>query len=101
MIVNAEEGYWNGSTQPVRMDVPVIMVRATFDAVQRTLKARNPKTTPPRVVTGPTLLTGIAICEKCERGMMLRTGRSGQYKYLTCARSATEGTGCDHSVRMD
>jgi len=54
-----------------------------------------------RVVTGPTLLTGIAVCEKCGRGMMLRTGKGGQYKYLTCAKSATEGTGCGHSVRMD
>jgi site-specific DNA recombinase len=33
--------------------------------------------------------------------MMLRTGKSGQYRYLTCAKSATEGTGCGHSIRMD
>ena len=50
---------------------------------------------------GPTLLTGLAVCEKCGRGMMLRTGKSGRYKYLTCAKSATEGTGCGHSIRMD
>lgn len=85
----------------IRMSVPVIVEQDAFDAVQRTLKARNPNKTAPRVVTGPTLLTGIATCEKCGRGMMLRTGKSGQYKYLTCARSATEGTGCGHSVRMD
>jgi len=85
----------------IRMDVPAIVDQETFDAVQRTLQARNPRKTPPRVVTGPTLLTGLAVCEKCGRGMMLRTGKSGRYKYLTCAKSATEGTGCGHSIRMD
>jgi site-specific DNA recombinase len=85
----------------VRMDVPAIVDKEKFDAVQRTLRARNPRTTAPRVVTGATLLTGIAVCEKCGRGMMLRTGKGGQYRYLTCAKSATEGTGCSHSVRMD
>lgn len=85
----------------IKMDVPLIVDQETFDAVQRTLQARNPRQTAPRVVTGPTLLTGIAVCEKCGRGMMLRTGKGGQYKYLTCAKSATEGTGCGHSIRMD
>jgi len=56
----------------IRMDVPVIVAQATFYAVQRTLKARKPRVTPPRVVTGPTLLTGFAVCEECGRGMMLR-----------------------------
>jgi site-specific DNA recombinase len=85
----------------VRMDVPAVVDKEKFDAVQRTLRARNPRTTAPRVVTGATLLTGIAVCEKCGRGMMLRTGKGGQYRYLACAKSATEGTGCSHSVRMD
>lgn len=85
----------------IKMDVPTIVDQETFDAAQRTLQARNPRKTAPRVVTGPTLLTGIAVCEKCGRGMMLRTGKGGQYKYLTCAKSATEGTGCGHSIRMD
>lgn len=85
----------------IKRDVPVVVDPETFDAVQRTLQARNPRKTAPRVVTGTTLLTGIAICEKCGRGMMLRTGKGGQYRYLTCAKSATEGTGCGHSIRMD
>lgn len=85
----------------IKMDLPIIVDQETFDAVQRTLQARNPRKTAPRVVTGPTLLTGIAVCEKCGRGMMLRTGKGGQYRYLTCAKSATEGTGCGHSIRID
>ncbi len=85
----------------IKMEVPAIVDQATFDAVQRTLKARNPRKTPPRVVTGPTLLTGLAVCESCGRGMMLRTGKGGRYRYLTCAKSATEGIGCRQSMRMD
>ncbi|MGV3575229.1 MAG: recombinase family protein [Devosia sp.] len=85
----------------IKMAVPVILDQETFDAAQRTLQSRNPTKTPPRVVNGPTLLTGLAVCEICGRGMMLRTGKSGQYRYLTCAKSATEGTGCGHSIRMD
>jgi site-specific DNA recombinase len=54
-----------------------------------------------RLLDAATLLTGIAVCEKCGRGMMLRTGKGGQYRYLTCAKRATEGTGCGHSIRMD
>jgi hypothetical protein len=39
--------------------VDPIIDPALFDAVQARLKSRNPKQTPPRVVTGPILLTGL------------------------------------------
>lgn len=52
------------------------------------LKARNPKAMPPRVVTGPILLTGIATCGG---GMTLRTDKSGRYRYYTCATCAQQG----------
>lgn len=50
----------------ITMEVPVIIDQETFDAVQRTLRARNPKKTAPRAATGPTLLTGIAVCENAD-----------------------------------
>ncbi len=43
--------------------------------------------TPPRVVNGPTLLTGLAVCETCGSGMT-RTGtnrRGVDYAYYSCA----------------
>ena len=46
----------------VPVAVEPIIDAATFDAVQASLKSRNPKILPPRVVTGPILLTGIATC---------------------------------------
>ena len=71
--------------------VPPIIDPATFDAVQRSLRSRNPKMTPPRVVSGPILLTGLATCASCGQGMLLRTGKSGRYRYYTCGTRARQG----------
>ena len=51
--------------QVVAVEVPRLIDQATFDAVQSTLKGRNPKVLPARVVSGPTLLTGICFCADC------------------------------------
>lgn len=53
----------------VTVPVPSIIDGETFDAVQILLKARNPKVTPARVVSGPTLLTGLIHCAKCGGAM--------------------------------
>lgn len=37
-----------------------------FERVQSLLKARNPRVSPPRMVTGPILLTGLAFCATCD-----------------------------------
>jgi site-specific DNA recombinase len=71
--------------------VDPIVDPAVFDAIQAALKSRNPKATPPRVVTGPILLTGIATCASCGGGMTLRTGKSGRYRYYACATCAQKG----------
>lgn len=80
-----------------------IIDAAMFDAVQAMLKAKNPRTMPPRVVTGPILLTGIATCASCGGGMTLRTGKYGRYRYYTCATSAQQGkSACKgRSIPMD
>jgi DNA invertase Pin-like site-specific DNA recombinase len=75
----------------VAMEVPPIIERGMFDRVQACLADRNPKKTPPRVVTGPTLLTGLATCALCGSGMTLRTGKFNQYRYYTCAGGAQKG----------
>ncbi len=41
----------------------------------------NPKVTPARIVSGPTLLTGICFCAKCAGAMTLRTGKGNRYRY--------------------
>jgi len=79
----------------VEMAVPPIIDQAEFEAVQMLLKSRSPALTAPRVVSGPTLLTGICFCAACGGAMTLRTGKSGRYRYYTCSTKARQGeTGC-------
>lgn len=71
--------------------VPSIIPEAEFRAVQANLKARSPQWTPPREVSGPTLLTGICFCASCGGAMTLRTGKGssgGMYRYHACSTTA-------------
>jgi site-specific DNA recombinase len=79
----------------ITVAVPPIIDQATFATVQARMKARNPKVTPPRVVSGPTLLTGLIHCAKCGGAMTIRTGKGGRYRYYTCSTKARQGpTAC-------
>jgi len=79
----------------VPVEVPALIDRAAFDAVRAHLRSRNPKVTPARVVSGPTLLTGICFCATCAGAMTLRTGKGNRYRYYTCSVKARQGdTGC-------
>jgi site-specific DNA recombinase len=82
----------------VEIPVPAMVELDTFEQVRRQLHARSPKRQPPRVTTGPILLTGLAVCATCRGGMTLRTGTSkgGRvYRYYTCSNCATKGkTAC-------
>ena len=87
-------------------DVDPIIAVAEFEKVQAQLKARNPRVTAPRTVTGPILLTGLATCASCGGAMTLRTGtsRSGEvHRYYTCTTQARAGKhACKgRSIRMD
>jgi site-specific DNA recombinase len=83
------------NSEIVTVPVPPIIDRETFDAVQRLLKARNPKVMPPRVVSGPTMLTGLIHCAKCGGAMTIRTGKGGRYRYYACSTKARQGpTAC-------
>jgi hypothetical protein len=83
--------------------VPPIVTPDEFDQVQELLRSRSPKRAAPRIVGNPTLLTGIAKCGICGSGMTLRTGKSGRYRYYTCAGCAQKGkTKCPgQSIAME
>ncbi len=87
----------------VAVEVPPLIDQPTFDAVQAHLRSRNPKVMPARVVSGPTLLTGICFCARCGGAMTLRTGKSNRYRYYTCSIKARQGeTGCTgRSIPME
>ena len=85
----------------IEMATPIIIEPDVFERVQALLKARRPSQTPPRIVNGPTLLTGLLKCS-CGAGMTIRTGKGGKYRYYTCNARATQGeTACQgHSIPM-
>ena len=71
----------------VEIDIPSIVPLDQFEQVQARLSRNNPKVTPPRVVNGPTLLTGLATCATCGFGMTLSgtKRRDRHYRYYSCA----------------
>ncbi len=81
-----EKGEW------VAFTTPVIIEPEVFQAVQRQLEARRPTRIPPRIVNGPTLLTGLARCATCGGGMTIRTGKGGRYRYYVCNNRVNEGS---------
>ena len=93
-------------SEHVTTTAPIIIDPSIFERVQSLLKARNPRVTPPRVVSGPILLTGLAYCATCVGAMTLRTGTSKTgkvHKYYSCSTCARQGkTVCKgRSIPMD
>jgi DNA invertase Pin-like site-specific DNA recombinase len=95
--------------QWIEVPTPALIPRVEWGAVQEALASRSPRRIAPRLVNSPILLTGLATCGCCQRegepraGMMLRTGKGGQYRYLVCASRATKSIFmCDApTLRMD
>jgi hypothetical protein len=50
---NSRTGQQKPSSEHVISDVPAIIDTQVFNRVQSLLKVRNPKVTPPRIVSGP------------------------------------------------
>lgn len=79
----------------VAIAVPSIVTTEEFARVQTMLRAKRPNVTPTRITTSEVLLTGLARCECCGSMLMLSTGKSGRYRYYTCAASRLKGkTAC-------
>ncbi|HXW72306.1 MAG TPA: recombinase family protein [Methylocella sp.] len=103
---NSKTGQAKPQSEIISIEVPAIIDRITFDKVQKTLQAKNPQANPPRAVTGPILLTGLAYCASCGGAMTLRTGTSKNgnvYRYYTCSSAARIGkTACrGRSIPME
>ena len=86
---NKDKAEWIAFATPVIIDPEI------FQEVRNKLESRRPTRIPPRLVDGPTLLTGIAKCASCGGGMTIRTGKGGRYRYYTCNNRVNEGaTSC-------
>jgi DNA invertase Pin-like site-specific DNA recombinase len=92
-VRNAKTGELNEPGAVVEIDVPTLISVDLFETVQARLARNNPKVTPPRVVNGPILLTGLAVCATCGAGMTRTGTRRGQrtYTYYSCAGSHQKG----------
>jgi site-specific DNA recombinase len=64
---------------------------AEFEAVQALLKARSPAMNAPRIVSGPTLLTGICFCAARGGAMTLRTGEERKVQVLHLLHQGSAG----------
>ncbi len=90
---SSRTGQRHDPSEVVEVDIPKIIPLNLFNAVQERLKRNNPKVTPPRVVNGPTLLTGLAVCGSCGAGMTRTGTRRGDksYTYYSCAACHQKG----------
>jgi DNA invertase Pin-like site-specific DNA recombinase len=79
--------------QRIATAVPAIISAPLFDAVQRDLPSRDPRITPPRVVNGPILLSGVAHCSGCGARLIAVSGigNGGRYQYYKCATKHRSG----------
>ncbi len=65
-------------------EVEPIIEGGTFAGVRSRAAARAPANVPPRLLSSPTLLTGLLKCGECGAGMTLATGKGGRYRYYKC-----------------
>lgn len=85
----------------IEVKTPIIIPPETFALVQSRLTERRPHKTAPRRSNNPVLLSGIAHCRECGSPLMLTTGKSGRYRYYTCAGKNLKGkTACAKPTRI-
>src|SRR6185437_8937433 len=82
----------------IEYEIPMIIDRATFDAVQKDLVARQPRSRGPRLSSAPSLLGGLVRCD-CEKSYALSTAtgtsRNGTvYTYYKCVQGTKRGGQC-------
>ena len=75
----------------IKTAVPAIIDAATFEHVRAKLESRAPSKIPPRLVSSPTLLTGLLKCGVCGGSMTLVTGKGGKYRYYKCTSRQNQG----------
>ncbi len=85
----------------IKLDTPILIEPKRFEAVQQSLKDHAPSKIAPRTVNNGLLLSGLASCSCCDAGLMLRTGKSGKYRYYNCASTQTKSTvSCSDPARL-
>ena len=84
----------------VLIKVEPIIEEERFAEVQEKLRSRSPEQVPARLVTSPTLLTGLLKCDLCGSGMTLATGKGGKYRYYKCTNRILKGKNACSSANV-
>jgi site-specific DNA recombinase len=71
--------------------IPAIIDQETFDAVESLREERAPHNYESKGTYSSTLLGGLAKCAKCGSGLVLMSGKGGQYNYYRCSRRQFKG----------
>ncbi|MBK1679882.1 hypothetical protein CKO20_05765 [Rhodocyclus tenuis] len=89
-MINSKTGQKRPQSEWITVKAEPIIAREQFARVAALREARSPKNTPPRVVSSPTLLTGLLKCA-CGHAVTLVTGKSGRYRYYKCSNRQSKG----------
>lgn len=104
-VVDTRNGIRRPEEEWQAISVPVIIPEAEWLEVQAGIARNASHITPARIVSGPTMLAGIAKCghSECGHALSIATGKGGRYRYYRCSRRLRRGeTACDGvSIRDD
>lgn len=90
--------------EAIAVACPQIVEPDIIAAVAARRAKAAPKVTPPRITNSPVLLTGLLRCgiDGCGAGLTIRSGKSGGYRYYTCAQKAQAAINCSSKpIRED
>ncbi len=99
---NAQTNAIKPKDEWIQVCIDPIIDKQAFAAVAAKRHQRSPAVTPARVVSTPTLLTGLLRCDACGAGMTTATGKGGRYQYYKCNSRISRGAGacCTPAVNM-
>ena len=88
---------------PVRVEdaFPAIVSRETYNRVAGLLESRAPAKVNPRRAASSYLLSGLLMCEACQRALTGQESKSGQFAYYVCNSLMKRGQGECDSPRLN
>ena len=89
--------------EPIRVEnaFPAIVSRETYKKVAHLLESRAPAKVNPRRVASSYLLSGLLMCESCNRALTGQESKSGQFAYYVCNSLMKRGQGECDSPRLN
>ena len=101
-VYDTREGIKRPEEDWQSIPVPAIIPKDEWDEVQTTIARNSRHITPGPVVSGPTMLAGLAKCGQpnCGNALTIATGKGGRYRYYDCSFKLRRGKAVCEGVRM-